>query len=298
MKGIRVRVRIAVTLPLVALIFGACGSAVVSAVRDGTYAALVPTAEQYEAPSAVDIPGGFTLLRASAVDQVELSVAGDIVTFRVDGADAGSRIVVERLNVVDREGSGPFKGQREVLILGESPLDLGALRIESPAIWQGGFAESPVVTLKTWDPGERGPAISCGPDESCLLLTSGVDPIGHYANANDPALGQNPITSIEIFEAIIEFALDSGQVVRTDRVDTPIIGCGLAATASWDVSEAVGLEFDDPVLIHTLCPAVSGASIQLVIMERDAVPVLASLSEATDGEWCQASPACLWFVPE
>ena len=86
--------------------------------------------------------------------------------------------------------------------------------------------------------------------------------------------------------------------MRTDRIDTPINGCGLSATASWDVPETVGLEFDDPVLIHTLCPSVPGASIQLVIMERDAVPVLASLSEASDGEWCQAGPACLWFVPE
>lgn len=292
------RVRTALTVTVVALIFWACGTAVVAEVRDGNYAAQVPTAEQYAAPTAVDIPGGFTALRASAVDQIELTLAGDVVTFRVDGADVANRTVVERVKVVDSEGIGPLKGQREVLILGADPLDLGGLRIESPAIWQGSFGESPVVTVKTWDPAERGPAISCGPEEPCLLLTSGVDPIGHYANANNPALGENPITFVEIFEEFIEFGLDSGQVVRTDRVDTPIMGCGFAAAASWDVSEAVGLDFDDPVLIHTLCPAVPGASIQLVIMERDAVPLLASLSEATDGEWCQASPACLWFVPE
>ena len=174
-------------MTVLALTFGACGGAVVTQVRDGTYAAQVPTAEQYAAPAAVGIPGGFTSLSASAVDEVELSVVGDILTFRVDGADAASRNVVERLEVIDSEGSGPFKGQREVLILGADPLDLGGLRIENPVIWPGSFAENPVITLKTWDPAERGPGISCGPDEPCLLLTSGVDPIGHYANANDPA---------------------------------------------------------------------------------------------------------------
>ena len=49
--------------------------------------------------------------------------------------------------------------------------------------------------------------------------------------------------------------------------------------------------------LHTLCPTNRGASIQMVIMERSAIPVLAPLGITTDGEWCPASVDCLWFAP-
>ena len=145
---------------LFGLVVGACGGAAVEAVADGTYQALVPTAAQLADPGAGDIPGGFTSLHAGGVESVAVRIEGGAVTFAVDGTDAATRLVVERITVVDSEGSGPFKAQKQVLILGPEPLVLGDLSIPAPVIWPGSFEESPVITVKPQDSAERGPAVS------------------------------------------------------------------------------------------------------------------------------------------
>ena len=140
---------------MVSLTLGACGGATAPGVTDGTYRALVPTAEQFTVGSSDDIPGGFAPLRDDGIDEVEVLVMDDQATFRLDGDAPITREVSERRTVRDSEGSGPFKGTKEVLVLGAEPLVLGGLTIEEPVIWPGSFENSPVITLKPADPDER-----------------------------------------------------------------------------------------------------------------------------------------------
>lgn len=284
---------------LVALLVGSCGATTVG-VADGSYAALVPTMEQLEHANASDIPGGFAVLASGTTGRIELLLEGDAATFRLDGAIAAARTVADRITVVDSEGSGPFKAHKEVLDLGTDALTLGALTIDHPVIWPGSFEDSPVVTLKPWNPDERGPAVSCRADETCLLLTAPLDPAGSYADANDPALNQNPIAAIDITADSIEYTLDTGKQVRSSRDGASTVrACGLAESLIWAVPATVGLALDEPVLVHTPCPSTPGSAIQLVIMERSEVPALAPLGESTDGgDWCSPGTGCLWFVPE
>lgn len=51
----------------------------------------------------------------------------------------------------------------------------------------------------------------------CLLLTSGVDPVGGYEDANNPALDENPIAMIEATATSIGFTLDADRTVETTR---------------------------------------------------------------------------------
>ncbi len=275
-----------------------CGPVVVD-VEMGVYQALVPSAEQIRIDAGQNLPGGFSVLRDAGVDLIQLRVDGDEVSFLLDGVDTATRQVIERLQIQDSEGSGPFKAEKEVLILDGGPLTLAGLTINDPVIWPGSFDGSPVVTVKQRDPNERGPGVSCGPDESCLLLTAGVDALGGYEDVNNPALDQNPIATIEVTDAGVEFILDSGETVESAEASRSATrACGLSETAIWDVPAAAGLALEDPVVVHTLCPTNPGASIQMVIMERSAIPVLAPLGiTTTDGEWCSASADCLWFAP-
>lgn len=290
------RVRTGVTLALLGLAMSSCG-AVVGSVDDAAYRALVPTSEQVAADTAHDLPGGFAILRDAGINTLELAVQGDEVTVRLDDTAVATRRIEERLIVVDAEGSGPFKAQKEVLVLGSDPLVLGALSIENPVIWPGSFEESAVITVKPYDPNERGPGVSCRADERCLLLSLGVSPNGGYEDANNPELNENPIATIEIAATLIEFTLDTGQLITISRdSESSTQGCGLAETLVWDVPSEVGLDFDDPVLVQTACPSNPGDA-TLAILERADLPVLAPLGPELGGEWCRPGPNCLWFVP-
>jgi len=290
--------RVSVCALVISLALGSCRDSTVPGVAAGTYRALVPTAEQLTADVDDGIPGGFTPLRDDGVDEVEMLVDGDRVTFRLDGGMPILRAVQERRIVRDREGSGPFKGTKEVLVLGDAPLVLGQLTIDAPVIWPGSFEDSPVVTVKPAKPDERGPDVSCRADENCLLLSSGVDPAGTYEDADDPALGQNPVASIRISDDAIELSLDTGEQLRVDRTDrSSTRACGLAETSVWSVPADSFLAMDDPVLVHTLCPTGPGGVIQLVIISRADIPVLAPLDPAREDDWCATIPQCLRFAP-
>ncbi len=280
------------------MLLASCGSSAGIGVADGTYRALVPTVEQYAADVDEEIPGGFTPLSNDRVDEVELLVDGDQVTFRLDGGTPVTRDVEERRRIRDSEGSGPFKGAKEVLVLGDAPLVLGELTIDEPVIWPGSFESSPVVTVKPADPDDRGPGVSCRADENCLLLSSGADPAGTYEDADDPALGQNPVASIRITDDVVELSMDTGEQLRIDRADrSSTSACGLAETSVWSVPTEVFAAMDDPVLVHTLCPTAPGGAIQLVIMNRADIPVLAPLGEEREGDWCATVARCLRFAP-
>ncbi len=275
-----------------------CGSAAGSEVAVGTYRSLVPTTEQLEIDVHGALPGGVARLRADDVDVVEVVIDTGQVVVRLDGVVAATRPITDRVSVTDREGSGPFKGRKQILVLGDEPLVLGGLIIDVPVIWPGSFEGSPVITVKPADPDERGPAISCDAAEPCLLLSSGVDPVGRYEDANDPALGQNPLDTIEIGEGSIDLVPDGGEVVTiTAETGQVTDACGLGETRVWDLPAELGLPIDDPVLVHTLCPSTPGAAIQLVVMDRSALPVLAPLTEASEGEWCRPGFDCLLFAP-
>jgi hypothetical protein len=285
-------------LVVAGIALAACSASGGQEIADGTYSALVPSAEQFAADAGRDIPGGFAGLRSAGIDQIELRIQGDNVTFFVDGSEAASRPITDRLELTDRQGSGPFKGRRQVLLLGTEPLAMGDLVIDEPVIWPGSFDESPVITLKPRNPEERGPDVQCGADEACLLLTSGSDPTGSYENANNPELNENPIASIEVASTFVEFTLDTGRQVRISRTDqSSTQACGLTETEVWDVPPEIGLAMDDPVVVHTVCPSTPGGAIQLTIIARPAIPTLAPLGSETDGDWCSASPTCLWFAP-
>lgn len=300
LSGVRPQTRAA--LGLAALVMGAvgvagCGRAVVH-IEDGVYRASVPSAQQFALDAEGVIPGGFRVLRDAGASTIELRIEDDQVTFRLDGTDLATRPVVDRRSVSDKEGSGPFKAAKELLLLGNDALVVGGLVIEAPVIWPGSFDGSPIVTIKQYDPAERGPSVSCRSDEGCLVLTAPVDPAGGYANANDPDVDECPVTSIRVTDEFIEFTVDPERVVRTDRDQESVVGaCGISETVMWEVPAEVGLTIEDPVLVHTECSLTPGASIQLIIMEREAVPVLAPLTAGSDGAWCSASPRCWWFAP-
>lgn len=278
------------------LIVSGCG-AVIVAVDEEIYSALVPAAAQLDADAGGIIPGGFGPLRAGGDGAIEVVVELDRVTFRLDGTDVATRTVTDRVVVQDKEGSGPFKAKKEVLILGVEALRLGELVIPDPVIWPGSFEGSPVIRLKPWDNREREP-VSCDATEACLLLARATTTQGTYADANDPSTAQNPIESIQVGDSFIEFIRDDGEKVRIDSApDSTSFACGLMESPVWDVPVGVGLSMNDPVLVHTLCPINPGASIQLNVMERGEIPLLAPGPPYSDGEWCTAGSQCLWFVP-
>lgn len=291
------RLKSSVVVAVVAVLGAACSGPLVGSVSDATYRAIVPTTAQFATEAAKDIPGGFALLRISGVDDITVTVAGSEITLAADGSEVTTRSITERLRVTDAEGSGPFKGQKEVLVLGLTPLVIGGLTITDPVMWPGSFENSPVITIKARNDQDRGPGVSCTATEMCLLLTSGVDPIGGYEDANDPALNQNPIATIEISATSIAFTLDSGQVVDMSRdSETTTNACGLSETAVWDVPDAIGLDIGEPVLVHAACPTTPGDT-RLIIVSRGDIPILAPLGPESGGEWCKPSGDCLLFVP-
>jgi hypothetical protein len=275
-----------------------CGAAAVNQVADGAYLSLVPSEDQFALDVDAALPGGVAHLREDAVDRVEVEISDDQVFFRIDGIDMATRNIVDRVDITDREGSGPFKAKKQILVLGDAPLVLGALIIDEPVIWPGSFEESPVITIKPRDPDERGPNVSCNTDEPCLLLSSGVDPAGSYADANNPELDENPIDSIVINDVSINITLDNGDQVTISASNGPVTrACGLSENHMWDLPPEIGLAINDPVLVHTLCPSTPGAAVQLVMMDRSAIPILAPLTDAREGDWCTPNAECLLFVP-
>ncbi len=296
----------AATAVAVIPMISSCGASAGLGVEDGTYTAIVPSEAQFAEDSGQGIPGGFAVLADSGVTRVEVVVDGDTVQFVIDDAATGRSIVerevVERFSVRDREGSGPFKGTKDVIALGDESLELGGLVIDQPVLWPGSFESSPVVTLKERLDSDSGPAVSCGPAEACLLLTRAADPTGFFEATVEPGrLG--PVESIEVGVEQIEVNLVSGEQVVVDRADEQLIdACGIAETILWEVPGSAGLEFDQPVLVYTVCPFDPGTAVQLVILERAAIPVLAAIpADGGEGtaaaEWCNQSDSCLWFVP-
>lgn len=284
-------------LLLVLLLVAGCGTSAGYEVALGTYRSVVPSEEQLRLDTDGDLPGAFSALRSGGVEEVEVVIDTDEVVFRLDGVDTALLGIIDRVDITDSEGSGPFKATKQVLVLGDGPLVLGDLVIDDPVIWPWSFEGSPVITIKPRDPEERGPTISCRADESCLLVSSGVDPIGSYADANNPELDENPIDSIAIDDSVIDVTLDNGNHVILPVADGSFTrACGLSENPVWDLPAELGLPIDDPVLVHVLCPSTPGAGIQLEIMDRSALPILAPLTEATEGNWCVPSPQCLLFV--
>lgn len=293
----------------VVLLLGAgavgCGRPYLHAVDDGAYGALVPTTEQWADERSEEIPGGFAALSADGVENVVVRIEGDTVTFELDGETAVTRKVVERRDVQDSEGSGPFKAETQALALGEEPLVLGSLRVSDPVIWYaGGYESTGVVAIKPWDPEERGPIVQCAAaDEQCLELPVGEmlvgDPIGDYTDMTDPDAAENPVTGIRVTATDVVYTLDTGQEVRSSREEESLVrACALWESAVWPVPAEVGVTFDDPVLVETSCPLPAGEAPSLTVMERAALPVLAPLAPQWAGEWCQPGPDCLWFLDE
>lgn len=275
-----------------------CGTAAVNQVADGTYQSLIPSSEQISQDVDGALPGGVNQLRSDSANRVEVEINREQVTFRLDGVDAATLNIIDRVDITDSEGSGPFKAKKQILILGDSPLVLRGLVISEPVIWPGSFEASPVITVKTRNDDERGPGVSCRADELCLLLSAGTDPAGVYADANNPELGENPIDSISIDGETVNLKLDSGdQVTISASEESSTQACGLVETPTWDLPAELGLAIGDPVLVQTLCPSTPGAAIQLIIMDRAAIPLLAPLTEAREGDWCKPAPDCLVFVP-
>ena len=275
------------------------------AVDDGVYGALVPTQEQWADQRSQEIPGGFAALSADGVERVVVRIEGDAVTFELDGETAVTRTVVERRDITDSEGSGPFRAETQALALGEDPLVLGSLRVSDPVIWYaGGYESTGVVAIKAWDPDERGPIPQCAAgDEQCLELPIGEtlvgDPVGEYTGMNDPGAAQNAVTSIRVTATDVVYTLDSGQEVRSSREEESLVrACALSESAVWPVPTEVGLGFEDPVLVETFCPLPSGEAPSLTVMERAALPVLAPLAPKWGGEWCHPGADCLWFLDE
>ena len=275
-----------------------CGAAAVGEVAEGTYMSLVPSVEQFGRDADGALPGGVAQLREDDVDRIELDIDGDQVIIRIDGIETATHTILDRVDVTDSEGSGPLKAKKQILVLADTSLVLGRLVINEPVIWPGSFEESPVITIKFRNPDERGPGVSCHADETCLLLSSGVDPAGSYADANNPELAENPIDSILIDDRSIDFTFDAGNPVTISATNASTTrACGLSENRMWDRPDELGLVIDDPVLVHTLCPSTPGAGIQLVIMDRSAIPILAPLTEQREGDWCTAGVECLLFVP-
>jgi len=282
---------------MTALVAASCGASAVYEVAEGTYSSQVPSEEQLRLDAEGSLPGGVAQLRDQGVDHIEVDITANQVTVRLDGTDTAAHRIVDRVDITDREGSGPLKASKQLLVLADT-LVLGDLVINEPVIWPGSYEESPVITIKPRTPGERGPEVSCREDEPCLLLSSGIDPVGTYADANNPELNENPIESILIDEQSLDVTLDNGDHVTIPASSTSSTrACGLSENRVWDLPSELGLPIDDPVLIHTLCPTTPGAAIQLITMDRAAIPLLAPLTEAREGDWCTPGPDCLLFVP-
>lgn len=289
--------RVGYAVVVVSLVASACTGPVVVHVEGGRFDALVPSAEQFTLDTARGIPGGFAALREGGVDRVTMVYEDDTVVFRLDGGTVATRRVTDRVEVRDSEGSGPFKGAKQVLALGGDALVLGGLTIREPVIWPGSFAGSPAITVKSHDREERGPAVSCDATESCLVLSSGVDPDGRYEDANDPARDENPVAFIEVSGEFVEYTLDNGKRVRAGRGRASgARACGLSETALWDVPAEVAPAMTDPVLAVTACPTTPGDTL-LVIIERAEIPVLAPLDPGHAGQWCSPGPTCWRFAP-
>jgi hypothetical protein len=292
-------------VPLLGVSAVGCGGPYLHAVDDGVYGALVPTAEQWAAEGSEAIPGGFAMLSADGVERVVVRIEGETVTFELDGVISATRTVVERRDIRDSEGSGPFMAETEALALGEEPLMLGSLRITDPVIWySGGYESTGVVAVKPWDPDERGPIDQCAAaDLHCLELPVGEmmvrDPVGTYKDMNDPATAANPLAGIRVTATEVVYTLDSGAEVGSSRKTESLIrACAVSESAIWPVPTEVGLALDDPVLVATHCPLPYGEASTLTVMERAALPVLAPLAPQWGGQWCQPGPDCLWFVDE
>lgn len=281
-----------------------CGS-YLHAVDDGAYGSLVPTSEQWADERSDAIPGGFAALVADGAERVVMRIEGDTATFELDGQTAATRTVVERRDIKDSEGSGPFKAETQALALGEEPLVLGSLTISDPVIWYaGGYESTEVVAIKPWDPDERGPIVQCAAaDEQCLELPVGEalvgDPTGEYTDMNEPSSAENPLTGIRVTATDIVFTLDTGEEVRNSREDEFLVrACALWESVVWPVPSEVDVALDDPVLVETSCPLPFGEAPSLTVMERAALPVLAPLAPKWAGAWCQPGPDCLWFIDE
>ena len=288
---------------LLGMAVAGCGGPYVHAVDDGVYGALVPTPEQWADKNSPAIPGGFAALSADGIERVVVSIDGDTVAFEVDGQTAATRTVTERRNIQDGEGSGPFKAETQALALGAEPLMLGSLVIADPVIWSsGGYDRTGMIAIKPWDSGERGPIVQCtAADDQCLELPAGGalvgDPIGDYADMNDPATAENPLSGIRITATDIVYTLDTGEEVRSSREGESLIrACALWESAVWPVPAEVGVAFDDPVLVETHCPLPSGEAPTLTVMERASLPILAPLAPNWGGQWCRPGPGCLWFL--
>ncbi len=280
-----------------------CGRPYLHAVDDGVYGALVPTTEQWADPRAEEVPGGFAALSADGAQRLVVRIAGDTVLFVLDGETAATRTVVERVNVVDSEGSGPFKAETQALTLGQEPLVLGSLQVSDPVIWNaGGYESTQVIAVKPWDPQERGPIVQCtAADEQCLELPLGEtlvgDPIGDYTDMNQPDTAQNPVAGITVTATDIVYTLDTGQEVRSTRDEESLVrACALRESAVWPVPAELGVAFADPVLVETRCPLPYGEAPSLTVMERSALPVLAPLAPNRGGQWCEPAADCLWFL--
>ncbi len=283
---------------LLVFLASGCGSGSTTyRVIPGTYSAFVPSIEQFDLDGATTIPGGFAALRLRSVSRIDVRVEEKSVTFSLDDGGTTILAIAERKVVSDREGSGPFKAKKELLLLSDD-LAIGGLVIPTPAVWPGSFEGSPVITVKVYDPAERGPDVSCGPSERCILVSSGTDPSGRYERITPPGGKQDSVASVRVTENLVEFTLDDGRTIESPaNPRSSTRACGLAESPVWDVPAALGLPMADPVLVHTVCPTNPGASIQFVIIERAAIPVLAPLAADSDSEWCDAGPACLWFAP-
>ncbi|MCH8571116.1 hypothetical protein LSI54_07050 [Nesterenkonia sp. AY15] len=282
-----------------------CGRPYLHAVDDGVYGALLPRTEQWAEEGSEGIPGGYAALSADGAERVVLRIEDDTVTFELDGESAVTRQVVQRRDIQDSEGSGPFKADSQALALGDEPLVLGSLTISDPVIWYaGGYDSTEVVAIKPWDPEERGPIVQCAAaDEQCLALPVGEslvgDPIGDYTDMTRPGAAENPVTGIRVTATDIVYTLDTGQEVRSSRAEETLIqACALWKSAVWPVPAEIGLSFDEPVLVETSCPLPSGEAPRLTVMERASLPVLAPLEPHRAGQWCQPGPDCLWFVDE
>ncbi len=290
------------TLALATCAVAGCSS-VLGTVAEASFGALVPTSQQLRVDTRGDIPGGFAPLRASGVDRVDIRVEGDELTVSLDGVTTVSRPVLERREVQDSRGTGPFTAKEEILVLGSDPLVLGDLVIEDPVIWPGGYDGSPIITVKPQDPTERGPVEQCRAADRCLVLTARPyrhpDPRGTYEDRNDPGLGENPLASILVGDDLVEYTLDTGDTIRADWSGEMLTrACGLSESFVWPVPDRVGLNFDDPVLVQTRCPIPDGEPRAVTVMERANLPVLAPLGTQFGGQWCRPGPGCLWFISE
>ena len=142
------------------------------------------------------------------------------------------------------------------------------------------------------------PSSRAAPTRAACLLSLPIDPTGDYENANNPARNESPVVSLAVSQDTIEFTLTTGEKVSISRGGgSSTRACGLSENPVWDVPPDVDVPIDDPVLVSTVCPTNPGDAIQMIIMDRSAIPVLAPLILLGGGEWCEAGPACLWFAP-